>query len=94
MPLAHSDLQTLRTPLVHRQRRFSANWSRALILGTLLFGTLNSPRAQDTGPLPTGKPNPPYQASRNNVSMELTVRSTDPAHLLVGEQEAEEDRTT
>jgi hypothetical protein len=32
----------------------------ALILGTLLFATLNSPRAQDTGALPTGKPNPPY----------------------------------
>jgi hypothetical protein len=60
MPLAHSDLQTLRTPLVPRQRRFSANWSRALFLGTVLLATLNSPRAQDTGALPTGKPNPPY----------------------------------
>jgi hypothetical protein len=60
MPLAHPDLQALRTLLVLRQRRFSANWSRALILGTLLFATLNSPRAQDAGVLPTGKPNPPY----------------------------------
>jgi hypothetical protein len=62
MPLAHSDLQTLRTPLVPRQRRFSANWSRALLLGTLLFATLNSPRAQDTGALPTVKTNPSYPA--------------------------------
>jgi hypothetical protein len=60
VPLAHSDLQTLRTPLVPRQRRFSANWSRALILGTLLFATLNAPRAQDTGALPTGKPSSTY----------------------------------
>jgi hypothetical protein len=60
MPLAYFDLQTLRTPQVPRQRRSSANWSRALILGTLLFATLNSPRAQDTGALPAGKPNPPY----------------------------------
>ena len=52
MPLAHPDLQTLRTPLVPRQRKFSANWSRALILGTLLFATLNSSWAQDTGALP------------------------------------------
>jgi hypothetical protein len=60
MPFAHSDLKTLRTPLVRRQRMFSANWSRALILGTLLFATLNSPRAQDTDALPSGKPNPLY----------------------------------
>ena len=61
MPLAYPDLKTLRSPLVPRQRRSSsANWSRALILGTLLFATLNSPRAQDTGALPAGKPNPPY----------------------------------
>ncbi len=62
MPLAHSDLQTLTSPLVVRQRRFSANWSRALLLGTLLFATLNSPRAQDTGALPTVKTNPAYPA--------------------------------
>ena len=60
MLLAHSDLQTLRTPLVARQRRFSANWSRALLLGTLLFATVNSPRAQDTGA--TVKTNPAYPA--------------------------------
>jgi hypothetical protein len=60
MPLAHSDLQTFRTPVVPRQRRFSANRSRALVLGTLLFATLNSARAQETGALPAGKPNPPY----------------------------------
>ena len=60
MPSVHPDLQTLRTPLVPRQRKSSANWSRALVLGALLFATVNSPRAQDTGALPTGKPNPPY----------------------------------
>jgi len=60
MPLAHPDLLTSRSPLVPRQRRSSANWSRALILGTLLFTTLNSPRAQDAGASPTGKPNSPY----------------------------------
>ena len=62
MPLAHSNLRTLRTPLVPRQRRFSANWSRALLLGTLLFATLNSPQAQDTGALPTVQNNPAYPA--------------------------------
>ena len=59
MPVAHSDLQTLRIP--PRQRRFSTNGSRALIIGTLLFATLNSARAQD-GALPSGKPNPLYPA--------------------------------
>ena len=49
-----------RSPLVPWQRRFSANWSRALILGILLFATLNSPRAQDASALPAGKPNSPY----------------------------------
>jgi hypothetical protein len=62
MPFVHPDLQTFKTPLVTRQRRFSANWSRALILGTLLFATLSSSRAQDTGATPTGKINPPYPA--------------------------------
>ena len=63
MPFAYSDLKTLRIPLVPRQRRSSsANWSRALILGTLLFATLNSPRAQDTGALPAVKSNPSYPA--------------------------------
>jgi hypothetical protein len=55
MSLAHRDLQTFR-------RKLSANWSRALILGTLLFCTLNSSWAQDEGALPTGKTNPPYPA--------------------------------
>jgi hypothetical protein len=64
MPLTHSDLQTLTSLLVARQWRFSANWSRALLLGTLLFATLNSARAQDqdTGALPTVKTNPAYPA--------------------------------
>jgi hypothetical protein len=61
MPLAYSDLQTLRAPSIPRQRRFSANWSRAVILGTLLFATPNSPRAQDTA-LPAIKSNPSYPA--------------------------------
>ena len=60
MSLAHRDLQTFRTPLVLRQRKFSANWSRALILGTLVFASLNSSWAQDAGALTTGKPNPIY----------------------------------
>jgi hypothetical protein len=59
MPLAHPDLLTLRTPLSPGRRRFSANWSRALILGTLLFATPNSSWAQDTGAVTT-KPNPLY----------------------------------
>ena len=46
--------------LVLRQRKFSANWSRALILGTLVFATLNSSWAQDTGVVTTAKPNPLY----------------------------------
>jgi hypothetical protein len=60
MPLAHRDLQTLRTPLVLSQRKFSANRSRAIILGTLLFATVNSSWAQDAGAVTTGKPNPLY----------------------------------
>jgi hypothetical protein len=56
MPLAHPE----RTPLVLKQRRFSANWARALILGTLLFATLNSSWAQDAGVVTAGKPNPVY----------------------------------
>jgi hypothetical protein len=60
MPLAHPGLQTLRTPLVLRQRKFSANWSGALVLGTLLFATLNPSWAQDTGVVTTAKPNPLY----------------------------------
>ena len=60
MSLAHRDLQTFSTPLVLRQRKFSANWSRALILGTLVFATLNSSWAQDAGAVTTGKPNPIY----------------------------------
>src|ERR1700730_7432436 len=59
MSLGHRNLQTFRTPLVLRQRKFSANWSRALILGTLVFGTLNPSWAQDTGAV-TSKPNPLY----------------------------------
>jgi len=52
MPLVHPHLQTWRSPLV-------TNWSRAIILGTLLFAPLNSSLAQDTGAV-TSKPNPLY----------------------------------
>jgi hypothetical protein len=62
MPLAHPDLQSSKTRLVpsHGQRKFFANWSGALVLGVSLFVTLNSSSAQDTGALPSGKPNPLY----------------------------------
>ena len=59
MPLLHPRLQTWRSSLVPSQR--TANLSRAIILGTLLFATpLNSSLAQDKGALPSGKPNPLY----------------------------------
>ena len=45
-------------PLAH-PGEFSANWSRALVLGTSLFATLNSSWAQGTG-VTTDKPNPLY----------------------------------
>ena len=62
MTLAHPGLPSSRTPLVpcNRQRKFSANWSRALIIGASLFATLNSSLAQDAGVVTTGKPNPLY----------------------------------
>jgi hypothetical protein len=47
-----------RHPLVPRQR--TANWSRAIVLGTLLFATLNSSMAQEAGALVSDKPNPLY----------------------------------
>jgi hypothetical protein len=56
MALAHLDLQTWRW-----RQKLSANGLVALVLGTLLFATLNSSLAQDTGALsPSGKPNPLY----------------------------------
>ena len=59
MPLVHPRLQTWRSSLVPSQR--TADLSRAIILGTLLFATpLNSSLAQDKGALPSGKPNPLY----------------------------------
>jgi hypothetical protein len=58
MPLVHSDLITRKSPLDSSQR--AANWLHAIILGTLLLSTLNSSSAQDTGALPTTKPNPLY----------------------------------
>ena len=60
MSLAHRDPQALRTPLVLWQRMLSANRTRALILGTLLFATVNSSWAQDAAAVTTGKPNPLY----------------------------------
>jgi len=95
MSLAHRDLQTFRTPLVLGQRKFSANWSRALILGTLVFATLNSSWAQDAGAVTTGKPNPIYQTShKSRFNGIMPAPRTDLAHLFVVEQEAEEDQTT
>ena len=62
MPLAYPSLQSLRTALVpwHGPRKFSANCSRALVLGASLFATLNSSSAQDASAQPSGKPNPLY----------------------------------
>jgi hypothetical protein len=61
MPLAHPGLRLSRSPLLPMpgQRKFSANWSGALVLGTLMFATANSSLAQDAGVV-TGKPNPLY----------------------------------
>ena len=61
MPLAHPGLRLSRTPLLPMpgQRMSSVNWSGALVLGTLLFATLNPSWAQDTGAV-TSKPNPLY----------------------------------
>ena len=59
MSLSYRNLQTFRTPLVLRQRKFSANCSGALVFGTLLFATMNPSWAQDTGAV-TSKPNPVY----------------------------------
>jgi hypothetical protein len=51
-------------PLVHRLLQIpterTTKLSRAIILGTLLFATLNSSWAQDAGVVATGKPNPLY----------------------------------
>ena len=62
MPLAHPGLRLSRTPLLPMpgQRMFVVNWSGALVLGTLLFATLNPSWAQDTGVVTTAKPNPLY----------------------------------
>ena len=62
MPLAHPGLQSSKAPLVpwHGQRKFSANWSRALVFGASLFVTVNSSSGQDTGALSSDKPNPLY----------------------------------
>jgi hypothetical protein len=62
MPLAHPGLRSSGTPLLPMpgQRKFSANWSGALVLGTLVFATLNPSWAQDTGVVTTAKPNPLY----------------------------------
>jgi hypothetical protein len=63
MPLMRPDLQTFRTSLVPRarQRNLSTKCSPLLILGSLLFATVNSSLAQDTGAVPPlSKPNPLY----------------------------------
>jgi hypothetical protein len=62
MPLAYPDLQSPKGPPVplHGLRRICANWSLLLVLGASLFVTLHSSSAQDTGALPSAKPNPLY----------------------------------
>ena len=97
MPLAHPGLPSSRTPLVpcDRQRKFSANWSRASILGASLFATLNSSWAQDTGAVTTDKPNPLYpDEAQITFQWIMNARTPDPAHLFVVEREEEEDQTT
>jgi len=61
MQLAHHERQTSGPP-GHHQRKSSRNWSGALVLGALLFTTLNSSWAQDADALPADKPNPNYPA--------------------------------
>ena len=94
MPLIRPHLQTWRSSLVPSQR--TANLSRAIILGTLLFATpLNSSLAQDTGAVPQAnliRSTPTRQKSRFNGIM--SARSTDPAHSFVVEREEEEGQTT
>jgi hypothetical protein len=58
MPFVHPHLQTWRSPPVHSQR--IANWSRAFILGALLFAGPNASLAQDASAPPSNKPNPVY----------------------------------
>jgi hypothetical protein len=58
MPLVHPDLQTWTSPPVPSQR--IANWSRAFILGTLLFASSNASLAQDASAPPSDKPNALY----------------------------------
>ena len=57
MLLVHPHLQMRRSSLFPKQ--WTTNWSRAIILGSLLFAPLNSSLAQDTGAV-TSKPNPLY----------------------------------
>jgi hypothetical protein len=58
MLLVHPHLLMLTSPPF--PKHWTANWSRAIVLGTLLFAPLNSSLAQDTGASPSGKPNPLY----------------------------------
>jgi hypothetical protein len=54
MPLVHPHVQTWRSPPVPSQR--IADWSRAFILGILLFASSNASLAQDASAPPSGKP--------------------------------------
>jgi hypothetical protein len=96
MSLAHCDPQTFRTPLALRQRKFSANWSRALVLGTLAFATLNSRhglkmqvRLLQANLIPSTQTS--HKSLFNGI---MPARKTDPAHFFVVEQEEEGDQTT
>jgi hypothetical protein len=90
MLLVHPHLLMLTSPPF--PKHWTANWSRAIVLGTLLFAPLNSSLAQDTGASPSGKPNPLYQTRQFNGIM--SARSTDPARLFVVEREEEGDQIT
>jgi hypothetical protein len=76
-------------------RKVSANWPRALVLGTSLFATLNSSWAQDTGVVSSGKANPLYPNEaeiKSRFNGIMNARVTDPALSLVVERE--EDQIT
>ena len=95
MPLVHVDPQPLRTGLVSAPRMFSALGSRALILGTLLFATLNSSWAQDPGWSRRAKLiRSTRKRRRSRFNGIMPAPRTDPAHLFVVEQEEAADQTT
>ena len=84
MLLAHRDLQTFRTPPPGSEAaEVFANWSRALILGILVFASLNSSWAQDAGAVTTGKPIDLPRRMTNHVSMELCLPRQQTLHICL-----------